>query len=764
MAYNNYNNYYCDENGNTHRDIPLGTAPGDAFARTNIKLKEEVRRIDGTIDNTNERINHEISRLENEISDVTVQAQTLSENVSTECFNKLAELETLHNDDTVALDNKIDDTIDNLNALMDSKVSSIENRIDNIIVNGTETEGNTELIDIRTGIDGTIYGSAGAAVRTQVNQLNSSVNSVNRKLDGIGRYESQFYTVNYSQNLECVSQTTFYGLGNVFTVDFPYLGKVRAFTCAETDIYCDILDESFNLIASRKASNKGNGLFFYDFDFNIDVSSFNTILVGIRAETKNLYRYGSSINYSKIPQSPARGIYYNDSGWHGIESLSQTVPMELYSAVFVQKEKPLIQSAGYNLYNYIYSLKTVSGTWGYGSHNITALKDSRLLSVSIYSKGERTIPFVVGKTDQYNLLIPSCSFEIDASKGYDTYDLTEKNIIVKAGEQLFVYVGDNTDPRTNNLAGYEELLQTPIIIQDGTESSVEGYEGLIFSERSDLALLYSYELEDYNDVQDSLDSIKADTEMLKNTSKQPFTLYSPDGHRFRLLLGNNNQINLNKYYPQKMFVMGNSLTDTTFTANDNYYQIGLAASDNTKDWFSLVCNYFKSKNANFTATRRNFASWETTSDSADRRAILENSVSKLINGNEDLIIIQLGDNVSTPSQLSTFAEDYKYLIQWFRENCPNALVVCAGLWYHTEQKETIIKNVCSEMGILYADFTAYSNQQKYKSSIGNIQTIYDENGTIVGTREISNSGSASHPGDLGMEAIANTIINTIYPE
>ena len=41
-------------------------------------------------------------------------------------------------------------------------------RIDNIIANGTQTEGNTELIDIRTGSNGSSYATAGAAVRSQI--------------------------------------------------------------------------------------------------------------------------------------------------------------------------------------------------------------------------------------------------------------------------------------------------------------------------------------------------------------------------------------------------------------------------------------------------------------------------------------------------------------------------------------------------------------------------------------------------------------------
>lgn len=48
-----------------------------------------------------------------------------------------------------------------------AQVQSVSSRLDTLIVDGQQTEGNTELIDIRTAFDGESYATAGSAVRGQ---------------------------------------------------------------------------------------------------------------------------------------------------------------------------------------------------------------------------------------------------------------------------------------------------------------------------------------------------------------------------------------------------------------------------------------------------------------------------------------------------------------------------------------------------------------------------------------------------------------------
>lgn len=130
MSYNNYENYYRDDNGKIHRDIPLGTAPGDAYVRTNTRLKEEIKRVDDRIDQSVEDINNRITNID--IAEFGIAEQ----------------------------------------------IDHLTSRIDNIIASDDSTSENTELLDIRTGFDGKIYGSAGGAVRQQSRKNHQDINSI----------------------------------------------------------------------------------------------------------------------------------------------------------------------------------------------------------------------------------------------------------------------------------------------------------------------------------------------------------------------------------------------------------------------------------------------------------------------------------------------------------------------------------------------------------------------------------------------------------
>ena len=61
---------------------------------------------------------------------------------------------------------------------IDNIASIVNSRVDNIIAYKNDTEGNSELIDIRHGQDGITYQSAGQSVRTQIGKIRNSMDTL----------------------------------------------------------------------------------------------------------------------------------------------------------------------------------------------------------------------------------------------------------------------------------------------------------------------------------------------------------------------------------------------------------------------------------------------------------------------------------------------------------------------------------------------------------------------------------------------------------
>lgn len=94
-------------------------------------------------------------------------------------------------------------------------------RINNLVANtGEQTEGNLELIDIRTGVDGTVYTTAGEAVREQVSDLKSNLNRVRtviakESINGNEPYtEDEFTPIVGNERVVCSDNKLNFYVGN----------------------------------------------------------------------------------------------------------------------------------------------------------------------------------------------------------------------------------------------------------------------------------------------------------------------------------------------------------------------------------------------------------------------------------------------------------------------------------------------------------------------------------------------------------------------
>lgn len=77
-----------------------------------------------------------------------------------------------------ALQDNVKALTENLNADVEETTKNLTTRVDNIIANASDTGNNAELIDIRVGVDGTVYTSAGEAVRDQIDNLKYFISNV----------------------------------------------------------------------------------------------------------------------------------------------------------------------------------------------------------------------------------------------------------------------------------------------------------------------------------------------------------------------------------------------------------------------------------------------------------------------------------------------------------------------------------------------------------------------------------------------------------
>lgn len=69
-----------------------------------------------------------------------------------------------------------------------SNNTAISARIDNIIAHNNDTEANTELVDIRTGADGLVYNSAGEAVRGQIADIYTLIDTLNEQTENLKKF------------------------------------------------------------------------------------------------------------------------------------------------------------------------------------------------------------------------------------------------------------------------------------------------------------------------------------------------------------------------------------------------------------------------------------------------------------------------------------------------------------------------------------------------------------------------------------------------
>ena len=199
--------------------------------------------------------------------------------------------------------------------------------------------------------------------------------------------------------------------------------------------------------------------------------------------------------------------------------------------------------------------------------------------------------------------------------------------------------------------------------------------------------------------------------------------------------------------------IGNSITKHPI-GSYWWQEDGMAASKAEKDYFHLVVAWLELNYPDVKAFAYNAAAWEIqTNDRSEVLSVWDSYLSEEL----DLVTLQLSENIA---DTITFKSDFKEMVEYVIENCPNAqIIVIDDFW--SEEKSELKKKVVDELNaeghiVEFVDLSRIRGVNKYMAGIGT--KVYDDEGNI---HTIEHSGVAKHPGDLGMLQYAMYITELI---
>ena len=197
---------------------------------------------------------------------------------------------------------------------------------------------------------------------------------------------------------------------------------------------------------------------------------------------------------------------------------------------------------------------------------------------------------------------------------------------------------------------------------------------------------------------------------------------------------------------RKILFLGNSITlhgpNEGIGWSGNW---GMAASAPEKDFVHLVTSSLSGKTATAPETMvKNIAGFERHYATYDLKPIL----GEVLGFEADLIILAIGENVpglGSDEAKAQFADSLRKLLNSLRGDNHSVIVVRSCFWPN-RAKDEILRQACKEVGGIFVD-------------IGHLAG--DESNYARSEREFSHKGVAAHPGDKGMQGIANAILATL---
>lgn len=306
-------------------------------------------------------------------------------------------------------------------------------RINNLVTNNNPTDGNSELLDIRVGADGTTYESAGEAVREQVSSLKEDIAEYNKEL-----FDTQNLADGYWNNQGTLIDSTTTKHTPLIEVSKYSQLRYWGYTNITPSVFCAFFDENNNVYSTFKPLVGDNIIdvpasakyvsFSVRFDdlsihivphqyktnFNNEYAGYTTlyphILNGKYGEEEVSDKYFNTgimmLNKDDIIHLESNGQYqYYIKKW--LHSLDDNGSPNFSSPLYTGTEDYTIEETSM----YVSSIRLKNGT------SVTEY-DRKQFDFIVYRKGENC---EIDKNGVYNFIIhPLNGIGLTASKSYIT--------------------------------------------------------------------------------------------------------------------------------------------------------------------------------------------------------------------------------------------------------------------------------------------------------------------------------------------------------
>ncbi len=205
--------------------------------------------------------------------------------------------------------------------------------------------------------------------------------------------------------------------------------------------------------------------------------------------------------------------------------------------------------------------------------------------------------------------------------------------------------------------------------------------------------------------------------------------------------------------PYTYLALGNSVTHwegKPEEVNEIWWSdYGMAADRPEHDYVHLVAAHLAEKRPEVEYQAVCFQDWETN-EAGDRDSYLK-ELDDVVNDDVDLVTVQLGENITEDTPVTV--EDYTSLIEYLKEEAPQAKIILLGqiLW-DNESVQSIKQQAAAEYQIPFINLDDVRTDAQYKAGMGT--QVLGDDGNL---HTINNEIVAAHPNNLGMQVIADRI-------